>query len=111
MEASVEGTVGGHWGLFDSEARALRYPADVAVRNFPFWKAQLCCGQVFCLLIFTVDPAPCRKGCPLSRQIPWLATALIASVGGTLLGMTIESLLLHRRRQCSRTTYLNYHVF
>ena len=36
-----EGTVGAHWGLFDGETRALKYPPGIAVSNYPFWKLQL----------------------------------------------------------------------
>src|SRR6202161_4758830 len=37
----LEGTVGGVWGLFDSEQRALKYPPNEAVSNFPLWKLQM----------------------------------------------------------------------
>ena len=39
-----EGTVGGYWGLFDGAERKLKYPAGVAISNYPFWKLQMAGG-------------------------------------------------------------------
>jgi exo-beta-1,3-glucanase (GH17 family) len=88
-----EGTVGGHWGLFDSDDRALKYPAGVAVRNHPFWKIGMAGGLGFCFLIFAAASFAARRSRQSSRT-SWLAVAVIASIGGALLGMTVESLLL-----------------
>ena len=41
----LEGTVGGYWGLFNSEQRALKYPPGEAISNFPLWKLQMGCGM------------------------------------------------------------------
>jgi exo-beta-1,3-glucanase (GH17 family) len=89
-----EGTVGGHWGLFDSADRALKYPTGVAIRNHPFWKIEMSGGLGFCFLIFAVAFLAARQGSRQSRWTPWLAVALIASIGGALLGLTVESVLL-----------------
>ena len=35
-----EGTVGGYWGLYDGSSRSLKYPAGVAISNYPFGKLQ-----------------------------------------------------------------------
>src|ERR1700689_4829388 len=48
----LEGTVGGYWGLFDSVQRALKYPPNEAVSNFPLWKLQMGCGMALSVLIF-----------------------------------------------------------
>ena len=32
----LEGTVGGYWGLFDAEQRALKYPPGIVISNYPF---------------------------------------------------------------------------
>src|ERR1700719_1919279 len=37
----LEGTVGGYWGLIDGDQRALKYPAGIAISNYPFWKWQM----------------------------------------------------------------------
>lgn len=89
-----EGTVGGHWGLFDADQRALKYPAGAVIRDYPFWKLQMGGGLAFCLLIFGVATLAARQGPRPWGRTCWLAVALVASVCGTLLGMTIERLLL-----------------
>jgi exo-beta-1,3-glucanase (GH17 family) len=88
-----EGTVGGHWGLFDSDDRALKYPAGIAIRNHPFWKVEMAGGLGFCFLIFAAAAFAARRSRQSSRT-SWLAVALMASIGGALLGMTVESFLL-----------------
>ena len=40
----LEGTVGGYWGLFDADQRALKYPPGQAINNFPAWKWQMGAG-------------------------------------------------------------------
>src|SRR5712671_6389003 len=34
----LEGTVGGYWGLFDAVQRAIKYPPDEPISNYPLWK-------------------------------------------------------------------------
>src|SRR5450756_2448774 len=48
----LEGTVGGYWGLFDSEQRAPKYPPGAPISNYPFWKLQMGCGMSLALLVF-----------------------------------------------------------
>src|SRR5262249_42528554 len=36
----LEGTVGGHWGLFDAYQRAPKFAFGTAVSNHPWWRAQ-----------------------------------------------------------------------
>src|SRR5579872_3349459 len=50
----LEGTVGGHWGLFDSVHRALKYPPGQAISNFPLWKLDMAGGMVLALAGFVV---------------------------------------------------------
>ena len=50
----IEGTIGGSWGLFDSEQRALKYPPGQPVSNFPAWKLQMCSGMALAILVFGV---------------------------------------------------------
>ena len=47
-----EGTVGGYWGLFDGNERKLKYPAGVAISNYPFWKLQMAGGLLLCIGVF-----------------------------------------------------------
>src|SRR6267154_2887928 len=48
----LEGTVGGYWGLIDAVKRALKYPPNEPISNYPFWKLQMACGMVLSLLVF-----------------------------------------------------------
>lgn len=89
-----EGTVGGHWGLFEADQRALKYPADAVIRDYPFWKLQMGGGLAFCLSIFATAFHAARRGQRSSSRTGWLAVALVAVVCGALLGVTIERLLL-----------------
>jgi exo-beta-1,3-glucanase (GH17 family) len=89
-----EGTVGGHWGLFESAERKLKYPAQVAVRDHPFWKIQMYGGWGVCFLIFGAAALGVRQAIRRPAWPCWPAVALMASVSGALLGMAVESLLL-----------------
>ncbi len=89
-----EGTVGGHWGLFDADQRALKYPAGGVIRDYPFWKLQMGGGLAFCLSIYAAAFRGARQGPRPPSPTRWLAVALVAAVCGALLGMTIERLLL-----------------
>jgi glucan 1,3-beta-glucosidase len=85
-----EGTVGGYWGLFDATHRNLKYPAGVAVSNFPFWRWQMGAGLAYCLLVFTVAWRAVRRRPWSPRRSAWLAVAASATVGGALIGLMIE---------------------
>src|SRR5258708_11276111 len=83
----LEGTVGGYWGLIDAEHRALKYPASIAISNYPFWKLQMGFGLVFSLLEFGVAMLTLRRRPWSPRLISWLAVALTATAAGILLGL------------------------
>jgi exo-beta-1,3-glucanase (GH17 family) len=89
-----EGTVGGHWGLFESAVRELKYPAQAAVRDYPLWKIQMYGGLGFCFLIFGAAALGVRRAVQRPAWRCWPAVALMASVGGVLLGIAVEGLLL-----------------
>jgi exo-beta-1,3-glucanase (GH17 family) len=89
-----EGTVGGHWGLFDSDQRAMKYPTGEPVRNHPFWRLQLGCGLAFCLAIFATAFLALRGQFGQLRPASWCAVALFATVGGALVGLLIEHVVL-----------------
>jgi exo-beta-1,3-glucanase (GH17 family) len=88
-----EGTVGGYWGLFDGAERKLKYPAGVAISNYPLWKLQMAGGLLLCICVFAVallTPKP-RPSSP--RAASWLAVALSATVSGILLGVGADKML------------------
>lgn len=88
---ALEGTVGGHWGLFDDANRSLKYPGT-AVSNHPHWLWQAAGGVAFVLLVFGVAWRAAR---PADRSPTlWLAVAANALAGGVLVGWAVENLPL-----------------
>jgi exo-beta-1,3-glucanase (GH17 family) len=88
----LEGTVGGYWGLFDSEQRAVKYPPGVAISNFPFWKLQMGCGMALSVLVFGVAGLTLRRRPWTPRLASWIAVGLCASAAGTLLGIATDKM-------------------
>ncbi|WKA26711.1 glycoside hydrolase family 17 protein [Bradyrhizobium roseum] len=86
-----EGTVGGYWGLFDGTERKLKYPAGVAISNYPLWKLQMAGGLLLCICIFAV-----AFFTPKHREswMSWSAVALSATSAGILLGIGVGKMLL-----------------
>ena len=89
----LEGTVGGNWGLIDAESRALKYPAGLAISNYPHWKLQMGCGLGLSVLVFGVAMLTLRRRPWSPRLISWLAVALSATSAGILLGVAADKML------------------
>src|SRR5262249_53538189 len=89
----LEGTVGGHWGLFDAYQRAPKFAFGTAVSNHPWWRAQAVGGVVFAAIIFAAALAACWQY-PAPPARIWLAVAANATVSGTLIGWTVENIPL-----------------
>jgi hypothetical protein len=88
-----EGTVGGYWGLLDGDDRKLKYPAGVAISNYPFWKLQMVCGMVLCISVFGAALLTLRRRPSSPRLAVWIAVAVSATVGGILLGISADKML------------------
>jgi exo-beta-1,3-glucanase (GH17 family) len=88
-----EGTIGSSWGLYDGETRALKYPAGVAVTNYPFWRPQLCGGLALSASVFAAAFWASRRRSSLPRPESWAAVTISATVGGVLLGLAAEKWL------------------
>ena len=88
-----EGTVGGHWGLFDGENRRLKYPAGWSVSNRPFWPFQLGSGLVLSVCIFGAAFLAVRRRRSAPRLASWMAVATSATICGVLLGVSAEEML------------------
>ncbi|MEA2909294.1 MAG: hypothetical protein QOJ15_1375 [Bradyrhizobium sp.] len=88
-----EGTIGSSWGLYDGETRQLKYPAAMAVTNYPFWKLQLCGGLLLSACVFAAAFWASRRRSKLARPEAWAAVAISAAVGGVLLGLAAEKWL------------------
>jgi exo-beta-1,3-glucanase (GH17 family) len=88
----LEGTVGGYWGLLDSEQRALKYPPGVAISNFPYWKLQMGCGMALSILVFGAGWLTLRRRPWTPRLVSWIAVGLSATTAGILLGVAADKL-------------------
>jgi len=86
----LEGTVGGHWGLFDGYQRTLKFEWSVGVSNHPRWRWQAAFGVSLAALIFGAALAA-AGGRPLPTRV-WLGIAVSAAMSGTMIGWTITSI-------------------
>jgi exo-beta-1,3-glucanase (GH17 family) len=89
----LEGTVGGYWGLFDSVRRALKYPPNEAISNFPLWKLQMGCGMALSLSVFAAAWLTLRRRPWTPRLAAWIAVALSATTAGILLGVAADKMV------------------
>jgi hypothetical protein len=85
---ALEGTVGGHWGLFDASTRAPKFTGAQAVSNHPLWLWQGGGGILFAVIVFGAALTVRTKDTPVSF---WVAVSANAFVGGALIGWTIEN--------------------
>lgn len=89
----LEGTVGGYWGLIDAEHRALKYPAGQPISNYPLWKIYMATGLGLSALVFGAAFLTLRRRPWSPRLVCWLAVAVSATAGGSLLGVAIDKML------------------
>lgn len=89
----LEGTVGGHWGLLDGETRTFKFVIGEPVSNHPDWPLQAAGGVALAALVFAAAfvGARARKAVPPAA---WVGVALIALVGGVLIGWTTANVPL-----------------
>jgi len=86
----LEGTVGGSWGLFDGERRALKYPPGIPISNSPWWKLQMAAGMALALLVFGAAWWGYRRK-PVERCLAsWIAVGASATTAGSLLGVAAQ---------------------
>jgi exo-beta-1,3-glucanase (GH17 family) len=88
----LEGTVGGYWGLFDSDRRAVKYPPGQPISNYPFWKLQMACGMAMSLLVFGAAFLTLRRRPWTPRLVSWIAVAASATAAGCLLGVAADKM-------------------
>ncbi len=86
---ALEGTVGGHWGLFDDATRAPKFAWGAPVSNHPLWKVQAAGGIAFALLVFAAAFAARREWTPPLAL--WLAVSANAIAGGVLIGWSVAN--------------------
>jgi exo-beta-1,3-glucanase (GH17 family) len=85
---NLEGTVGGHWGLFDAYAREVKFVWGQPVSNHPQWPWQAAGGVIFAALVFAAGFAARRKEAAPPAGA-WAAIAVLAVVAGTMLGWAV----------------------
>src|SRR5215472_1630628 len=88
----VEGTVGGYWGLFNSDGRELKYPPGEPITNFPLWKWQMGVGMGLSALVFAAAWLTLRRRPWKPRLASWIAVAISATTAGTLLGIATDKM-------------------
>src|SRR3954466_10131007 len=89
----LEGTVGGYWGLIDAGKRVLKYPAGIAVSNYPQWKWLMGAGMGLSVLVFLTAMLALRRRPWTPRPIAWVAGSVSATTAGILLGIAVDKLL------------------
>jgi glucan 1,3-beta-glucosidase len=89
---ALEGTMGGYWGLFDSVHRALKYPPDIAISNYPRWKLHMAAGMVLAVLTFAVAWLALRRRPWKPGFASWMAVGISATSAGALLGVATDKM-------------------
>ena len=94
----LEGTVGGHWGLFDDASRRQKFVWGAPVSNHPNWPWQAIGGVALAGVVFAAAMMARRRtpddGMPgnITSNITWGAIALNAAVAGVFVGWTVENI-------------------
>jgi exo-beta-1,3-glucanase (GH17 family) len=90
----LEGTVGGHWGLFDAYRREAKFAWGGRVSNHPHWPWQAAGGVGLAAVIFASALAVRRRIATAVGTRYWLRIAVIAIVAGILIGRTVANVPL-----------------
>ena len=88
----LEGTVGGHWGLFDDATRLAKFQWGQPVSNHPRWQTQALAGIVYAILVFAAGWLS-RRPETASRPARWIAVAVSALAGGAMIGLAVEMMV------------------
>lgn len=89
----LEGTVGGHWGLFGAYRREAKFSWGGVVSNHPQWHWQAAGGVAFAAVIFATALAVGRRKAAGDLGA-WLRIAAIATAPGILIGWTLANVPL-----------------
>jgi glucan 1,3-beta-glucosidase len=88
----LEGTVGGHWGLYDAVTRLPKFTWGGAVSDHPSWRWQAAGGIALAALVLLAALTPSRH--KLQLRSVWLRAGIIALISAGLAGWTIENAAL-----------------
>src|SRR5215207_9868554 len=89
----LEGTVGGHWGLYDDRTRQPKFAWGTPVSNHPGWRLQAGCGVVVAGWVFLAAWAARQPKRPTPAG-QWVVVASLAAAAGLMIGWTGENILL-----------------
>ncbi|MFL6796861.1 MAG: beta-(1-6) glucans synthase [Xanthobacteraceae bacterium] len=88
----LEGTVGGHWGLFDAYDRHVKFEWGRPVSNHPHWRGQAAAAVAF---LFVVVGLVCiRRGANRASAGMWLRVATLGFVSASLMPWTMTNVPL-----------------
>jgi glucan 1,3-beta-glucosidase len=90
----LEGTVGGHWGLFDANRRSAKFAWGGRVSDHPQWPWQAAGGVAIAAAIFAAAFLASRGRAGATGGGLWLPIATIALVSGSLIGWTAENVAI-----------------
>jgi len=93
----LEGTVGGHWGLYDDASRRQKFVWGAPVSNHPNWLWQAIGGVALAAAAFAAAlfaQGRRKDGAPDNRadDRSWLAITLNAAVAGVFAGWAVENI-------------------
>ncbi len=89
---ALEGTVGGHWGLFDAQTRAFKFAWGETLSNHPMWILQALAG--FALAVLVIAAAFFCSDRKQSRDHAWFGVTANAVCAGAFIGLAIEKVPL-----------------
>jgi exo-beta-1,3-glucanase (GH17 family) len=87
----LEGTVGGHWGLFDAYQRRPKFAWGGLVSNHPHWRWQAAGGVGLAAIVFATALGVRRRTALTIGSGWWLRIAAMAMVSGILIGWTVAN--------------------
>jgi len=90
----LEGTVGGHWGLYDAYRREPKFVWGGTVSDHPRWRWQAGAGVGLAALVFAAAIAARRRSAGRPESSLWLRVAAIALLSGGVIGWTIANVPL-----------------
>jgi len=89
-----EGTVGGHWGIFDATSREAKFAWGQPVADFPHWPMHIVAGIAVTALAFGMALWGARGRETEVSTADWIGVAVIAFVGGANVGPALSALPL-----------------
>ncbi|MDR3499622.1 MAG: beta-(1-6) glucans synthase [Parvibaculum sp.] len=98
---ALEGTAGGHWGLFTTD-RELKFPETGPVTNYPHWQREA--GAAFAISLFALLMLAWRGN--VGGMLPGIAAGIGSALAGTALVLQAEHSWLAWRSPLEATVEL-----